>query len=182
MNAERFSVDDLFKMAHSPVHNYILPGMTSYLIGNPSDKGTVRLFKNSREQQESVVPHSHRFDFQCWVLRGSVRNRVWMKCYSGGDIYESTILEYNGEMGNYTMKPGLVNYWKFNDETYEAGQCYHMVHHEIHSIFFSRDALVLFFEGPKVASTSIALQPVVNGITIPTLEVKPWMFQKGETV
>jgi hypothetical protein len=181
MNAENFDIDALLRMAHSPVGNYVLPGLTSSLIGAPSDKGTVRLFQNEREHQESITPHSHRFDFMCWVLRGSVRNRLWSKSYSGdreADEYRSTTLRYGGEIGKYTTEPGEVHRWRYADSLFTEGQCYSMRAHEVHSIFFARRTVVLFFEGPTTADSSIVIEPVVKGETIPTLEVKPWMFKR----
>ena len=65
MNAENFSIEALLRMKHSPVRNYAIPGLTSSLIGSPSPNGTVRIFECSREHQEPIIPHSHRFSFQC---------------------------------------------------------------------------------------------------------------------
>jgi hypothetical protein len=181
MNAENFDIDALLRMAHSPVRNYVLPGMTSSLIGAPSAKGTVRLFQNEREHQETVTPHSHRFDFMCWVLRGSVRNRIWTTSHPSdreADDYRTTKLRYGGEIGKYTEEPGEMRRWRFADSVFTEGQCYSMRSHEVHSIYFSRRAIVLFFEGPTVSDSSIVIEPVVNGETIRTMEVKPWMFKR----
>lgn len=54
-----------------------------------------------------------------------------------------------------------------------------MLASEVHSIHFSRGAQVLFFEGPTVADTSIILEPNVDGETIPTFRVEPWMFKRS---
>lgn len=180
MNAEGFDVDALLKMAHSPVRNYVLPGLTSSLIGAPSTAGTVRLFECEREHQESITPHSHRFDFQCWVLRGVVRNRVWRKAYSraNADLYRCTTLRYRGSMGDYERVAHEDGLWQAYESVYAKGQCYAMTHDEIHSIFFSRGAIVLFFEGEVRTSMSVALEPLVDGEIVPTLEVKPWMFKR----
>src|SRR5688572_7069582 len=102
MKAENFDVAALLKMAHSPIRNYAIPGLTSSLIGAPSPAGTVRLFQNSRDHQEPIVPHSHRFDFMCWVLAGAVRNRVWRRAMSydkNADFYRSSRLIYGGKAG-----------------------------------------------------------------------------------
>lgn len=182
MNAENFDLDALLKMAHSPVSNYVLPGLTSSLIGLPSPAGTMRLFQNSRDHQETLTPHSHRFDFMCWVLRGSVRNRLWTKSYASdrdADEYRTTTLRYQGEIGKYASELGDVHRWRHEDKQFTEGQCYSMRAHEVHSIFFSRRAIVLFFEGPSVSESSIVIEPVVNGETIPTLEVRPWMFRRS---
>jgi hypothetical protein len=49
---------------------------------------------------------------------------------------------------------------------------------QVHSIFFSRGAIVLFFEGSKESDTSIILEPFVNNEIVPTFKVEPWMFKK----
>jgi hypothetical protein len=48
----------------------------------------------------------------------------------------------------------------------------------IHSISFSRDAVVLFIESASTKNKSSILEPVVNGKVIPTFEVKEWMFKE----
>lgn len=181
MNANNFSIDALLKMVHSPIHNYIVPGLTSWLIGAPSPQGTVRLFHMSREQQEGIAPHSHRFDFQCWVLSGRVRNRLWTRDHyarlSDHDTYKCTRMIYLGEPGRYRFEP--LDDWTYTyaDSTYAAGDCYSMEHDEIHSIHFSRGARVLFLEGPQLTDTSIVLEPVTeHGGHVPTAAVLPWMF------
>ena len=61
---------------------------------------------------------------------------------------------------------------------HEAGSWYGMKHDEIHSIGFSNDAVVLFFEGPPVAEGTVILEPYVNGQHLQTMATKPWMFQR----
>ena len=181
MNAENFDVDALLRMAHSPVSNYVIPGLQSSLIGAPSERGTVRLFQNERDHQETITPHSHRFDFMCRVLRGHVRNRIWSKSYDHdreADDYRTTTIHYEGEIGKYRNEPGNVHRWRYADSVFVEGQCYAMRAHEVHSIFFSRRTVVLFFEGPMKAASSIVIEPVVGGETIPTMEVKSWMFKR----
>jgi hypothetical protein len=181
MNANGFDVKALLSMAHSPVKNYAIPGLTSSLIGAPGPLGTVRLFQCEREHQEPITPHSHRFDFQCWVLRGKVRNRIWKKVYASdpnGDLYHRTNLNYGGEIGHYTKEPREVGTWTYSDAEFVAGQCYSMRAHEVHSIFFSRGAVVLFFEGETKVDSSTILEPYVDGEVVPTFKVEPWMFKK----
>lgn len=182
MNAEDFDLGAILRMAHSPLLNYVLPGLTSSLIGAPSPAGTVRLFQNSRDQQENITPHSHRFDFLCWVLRGMVTNRLWRVTddRERGDLFTASVLSYDGSPGKYTRDladPPLR--WAHFSRVYREGQCYSMRSHEIHSINFSRDAIVLFFEGPTVSETTQILEPYVDGEVIPTLEVKSWMFKRA---
>lgn len=182
MNAENFNLKALMAMAHSPVRNYAIPGMTSYLIGAPSESGTVRLFCNERDHQEQVTPHSHRFDFQCWVLAGQVTNRIWTQnhymTHPDGDVFVSSRLQYRGEIGKYEKKTVGRGNWSYLDFEYKEGECYSMRHHEIHSIQFSRGAKVLFFEGATVTDSSMVIEPVVDGEHIETMIVQPWMFKK----
>ena len=181
MNAEGFDVQALLRMEHSPIKNYAIPGLTSSLIGAPSAAGTIRMFRCEREHQEAITPHSHRFNFQCWVLRGSVRNRIWTKTYNqnpAGDLFQRTKLIYEGDVGHYQTEACDIGNWKYSDQEYSAGQCYSMRADEVHSIFFSRGALVLFFEGPTEANSSIILEPCVDGEVVPTFKVEPWMFKR----
>lgn len=167
----------LTSLAHSPVRNYVIPGLTSSLIGGISPFGTVRLFQNSRDHQEPITPHSHRFDFVCMVLRGQVRNRMWTETQNeNADLYQVKQLDYCGTFGQYEREDHQVSRWQYRDLTFSAGESYSMKSHEVHSIYFSRGAVVLFFEGPKLTNHSIALEPVVDGKVIPTLKTEPWMF------
>lgn len=182
MNAEYFDVNHLIGMAHSPITNYVVPGLNSFLIGRPSEKGTMRLFHNTRAHQERFTPHSHRFDFQSWVLRGQVTNLVWTitEDESKGDLFQTDSLIYKGQPGEYEQVEGGVNHWKYTSKTYMAGECYSMKADEVHSIIFGRETLVLFFEGPTITDRSIILQPHVDGKTIPTFNVEDWMFQREQ--
>lgn len=183
MNADKFSVEMLLEMRHSPIKNYIVPGLTSYLIGGTPESGRVRLFDCERDHQESIVPHSHRFDFQCWVLRGHVVNRVWTENRNPyddkGDRFFMSTLTYSGEQGKYEQKRNeSSSRWMFKDDQYYEGECYRMSHHEIHSIRFSRDALVLFFEGPNVTDESNIIEPCVDYKVVPVFKTEDWMFLK----
>jgi hypothetical protein len=167
----------LESMKHSPVRNYGgIPGLTSWLIGEPSARGLVRLLECSRTHFEPIVPHSHRFDFECRVLRGKVRNIVWERDPLG-DEYQATTLRYAGSPGKYEKSFAGRERWKFRTDTYVEEHTYGMDAAEVHSIFFERGTAVLFFEGPQVTGDSIILEPVVDGVNIPTFRVEPWMFQ-----
>ncbi len=173
------NIELLMQMAHSPLMNYAVPGLTSSLIGAPSKEGAVRMFQSDRDQIEVITPHSHRFDFTCIVLSGRVRNLIWKQVSEGnGDEYQQSHLVYRDKPGSYKKTPGSVDFWSYGERTYTAGDSYSMKADQVHSIYFSRGAQVLFFEGPAVSDTSIVLEPHVNGETIQTLEVKPWMFKK----
>lgn len=167
-------------MLRNPLRNYVVPGLTSSLLGGDGH-GTVRLFEASREQYSDIVPHSHRFDFTCLVLEGYVVNRVWLPTSSTqADLYEAATLLYGGEPGKYRMKPHALgrSRWHYQDIRYNAGNWYTMDADEIHSITFSRNAVVLFFEGPTRVDSTTIIQPVVDGEVVKTFKVEDWMFQK----
>ena len=168
----------LRKMLHSPIRNYAVPGLTSWLIGEPSLKGTMRLFECSRDHVEPITPHSHRFDFQCWVLKGSVRNRIWRGSAFDGDQFVQTSLIYGGAPGEYKKARLGVSHFTKHDTVYGQDEWYSMEAREIHSIYFAKGTEVLFFEGPTVSDQSLILEPFVDGDDIPTFEVKPWMFKR----
>jgi len=165
-------------MKHSPIQNYGgIPGITSWLIGEPSKWGIVRLMESSRDHQEPVIPHSHRFDFHCIVLAGTVRNIIW-EASPRGDEFQASILTYAGAPGQYRKTSGEISRWTTVTREYTAGEEYGMSAEQVHSIFFSRGASVLFFEGPTAHDSSIILEPVVDGEVVPTFKVEPWMFKK----
>ena len=173
----------LLAMSHSGLQNYIVPGLQSRLLGERSDEhGNVRLFVNSRHQHHHITPHSHRFDFQFLVLRGWVNNIVFTRAagkeLNRGDFYTSTSLTYRGKPGEYNVAQLLPEEWVSEANTYSVGEWYGMRHDEVHSIKFSRDAVVLFFEGPQATDQTIILEPCVNGQTLPTFKVEDWMFQQ----
>lgn len=167
-------------MAHSPVRNYAIPGLTSWLIGQPSDLGRIRLFECERDHVEPITPHSHRFDFECLVLKGQVVNRVWSRSYDGtGDLYQATELRYGGQPGEYTGVSGETERWVYEDELFRKDSTYGMKAEQVHSIYFKKGTAVLFVEGPQVSTQSIILQPVVDGKVVLTFKVEDWMFRRG---
>ena len=174
------NLDQIKAMAHSPLHNYAIPGLTSWIIGaNPDpQRGCVRLFECSRQHFELIIPHSHRFDFRCLVLRGGVNNVVWTADEEGDEFAVST-LRYGGEPGHYSTTVEEVVRFSSRVDRYTKGQWYGMKHDEIHSIFFGRGSAVLFFEGPQVTNQSQILEPYVDGQRVPTFQVESWMFRKG---
>ena len=175
------NLDQIKAMAHSPLHNYAIPGLTSWIIGaNPDpQRGCVRLFECSRDHLELIIPHSHRFDFQCLVLRGEVNNVVWTEDEEG-DAYVVSTLLYGGEPGTYNRNMHTdVQRFSRQINRHKEDEWYGMKHDEIHSIFFGRGSAVLFFEGPQVTSQSLILEPSVDEQWVRTFQVEPWMFRKG---
>lgn len=162
---------------HAPVRNYVIPGLTSWLICKPETGGIVRLFENTRDHQEQITPHSHRFDFHCQVLSGRVRNIVWVPDCMGDEFRESELL-YFGDMGKYDTKPGLVRRWGMRVSDYHVGQTYSMTYDQVHSIQFAKGTTVLFHEGPTKTNATKIIEPYVDGQVIPSFEVKPWMFRR----
>lgn len=189
-----FNLKMLLDMRHSPVRNYVVPGLTSWLIGEPSATGLVRLFEAERETVEAITPHSHRFDFQCWVLAGWVRNRIWKRRVNsdGCDWYFESVLVrglpksgHAPRMGEYTQGDKGMDIavpYTWEDTTYGADEWYSMGHKDIHSIHFGRGTKVLFFEGPQRTEEVTILEPRANEVRVPTFKVEPWMFQREATV
>jgi hypothetical protein len=173
-------ISAVLAMANSPIRHYIAPGLTSSLVGGPGH-GKVRLFCSERETREWVTPHSHRFDFTCLVLRGWAQNIIFTRQWGadGADLYTAGTLKRDGDFGRYEFTPSAdACAYTESAKTYNAGDVYAMTHEEIHSIRFSRDALVLFFEGPEVSDSSVVLEPWSNGRRVPTFATQPWMFAR----
>ena len=183
INISNFNTEFLLSLAHSPIFNYGMPGVSSWLIGTPSKMGCVRLFVSESDHEQVITPHSHRFDFHSIVLHGSVENIMWNqtnKLYEDHvNLYQISKLNYNGDPGKYTQEKCAVSGYKAERKIYNEGDTYSMRSHEIHSIKFSKDALVLFFEGPTLSNVSYILEPIANGECIKTFKVEDYMFLKG---
>ena len=168
------------QMRHKPIRNYILPGLSSYLIGDGNENGTVRMFDSARETHEYICPHSHRYDFACLVLEGSVLNTIYHPADDADtDWYVQSELTYRN-IGEYTTKRIALARFKFDTTKYTAGEIYAMSRREIHSIKFSKNAKVLFFEGPSISVKTLALEPHVHGRHISLMKTEDWMFLKDE--
>jgi len=172
-------VDILEKMKTNTVSNYVIAGLDSSLLNN----GKVRYFESSRNHQDQVTPHSHRFDFTCLVVAGSVVNKTWIDApEDDGDFFEESKLIYSGDIGSHTAHREGRGWWKFREEAYVSGECYNMQADQIHSIDFSRGAKVLFFEGPEISKSSRIIEPIVRGEVIRTYEKRDYMFKEIVTV
>lgn len=166
------------------LRNYIVPGLTSYLVGNnQKSAGQVRMFFAERETLEFITPHSHRFDFTCLVLSGSVENTVFERVAAphSEDWCLSSINQVCGTDGlnkyEHVRDPEPTR-WCHLTTLYEPGQTYSMTHKQLHSIQFATDTRVLFFEGPELTSTSHMIEPWCDGKVIPTFRTEAWMFEK----
>lgn len=179
-------IEAVAEMQNSPVRNYIAPGLTSWLIGG-NGHGKVRMFTSDRDTREWITPHSHRFNFTCLVLRGSVNNILFERSWHAteGDLYAVGILKAcGGGLGGYEYLPEAegIKRWREIEHTYGAGDTYSMTASQIHTIRFSRDAAVLFFEGPELTDQSFVLEPYSDGRRVPTFATQPWMFERESPV
>lgn len=174
-------IDGVWALANSELRNYIAPGLSSWLVGGPGNNGMVRLFDSEREQREWITPHSHRFNFTCLVLRGTVTNILLRPAFQEpGELYAvGSLRRKPGTFGDYEFAPGLQPQ-RFVEErhVYRAGDVYAMTSEQIHSIQFGRGAQVLFFEGPEVTDESVVLEPWANEKRVPTFSTQPWMFER----
>lgn len=177
-------IDALEPMRHNALRNYIIPGVTSHLIGG--DKfGKVRLFEAGRSARDFVTPHSHRFDFTCLVLTGDVRNTLYCESGCASATSEqwciSTINQVCGANGiedyAHVRETSPTNWFQITN-AYKAGDTYSMRYDEIHSIQFDRGTQVLFFEGPPKVTSSRMLEPWIDGKVVPTFTTESWMFQR----
>lgn len=177
MQLSKKHFDLILSMRNQGLANYVIPGLDSHMIGG-AEHGCVRLFQCSRDHQEQITPHSHRFDFSAQVLRGSVNNFIWKQSPDGDKFLVSEMI-YSGAPGEYSTGKEEVKRMAISEsDRYAPGDWYHMKAEEIHSIEFSRDAAVLFFEGPQVSDRNVILQPHTAHGTIRTFKTEPWMFQK----
>lgn len=174
---------DCVRQRHSPIDNYILPGLTSWLVGDqPQERGAglLRLFECTHNHQSAVAPHSHRFDFKARVLSGGVVNWLWHPTdveTPRTDLYASNTLRYAGSVGSYARSPGPVRQWTSLGFHYDIGESYSMRYTEVHSITFRKGTMVLLEEGKELTDLTTMLEPVIGGRVVPTGDVQWWMFQ-----
>lgn len=175
-------INAIAEMRNSPIRNYIAPGLTSWLVGG-NGCGKVRMFTTDRDTREWITPHSHRFNFTCLVLRGSVTNILFERSWNSdeGNLYAVGILKARGGgLGGYEYLPEAegVKRWKEIERRYGTGDTYSMTASQIHTIRFDRDAAVLFFEGPELTDHSVVLEPYSDNRRVPTFVTQPWMFER----
>lgn len=181
-------------MKNGVIRNYIVPGLDSFLLSRNDCK--VRLFEMTREQEMFITPHSHRFDFACCVLKGSVTHYVYEQAGDSESIYPEIPLPLNGFMihqineyvasekvpgpgSNTGFKIIPLGYGHFTRKKtfYPSGSWYTLTIEKFHSIEFTMGAQVLFLEGAEQGSTSYFLEPVVNGKVISLFSIPEWMYQ-----
>lgn len=173
-------------MLTSRLRNYIVPGLTSELVGDGDRCGKVRLFTATRAATDFITPHSHRFHFTALVLAGLVKNTLFQGDGASAASEEwcaSTITRVCGANGiekfehNRSADPVP---WVRETAAYGPGQAYRMMDYEIHSVQFARGTKVLLFEGPPTTTRSVMLEPWCDGAVVPTFKVEPWMFLRDE--
>lgn len=170
----------LMTMAHSPVRNYIIPGLTSWLIGSPHKNGRVRLFYNERNHSETVIPHSHRYPLYCEVLEGHVTNTIWARSKvknDANDFYRISKIFPEDGFGKYRVEFFDTGWFYSVEQKYYKEQTYHLEAATIHSIKFSKGAAVLIFEGEQESESSSIIEPISDNVAIPTFKVEDWMFK-----
>lgn len=174
-------IECLKKMRHSPAHNYVIPGLTSWLIGAPHPThGCVRMFTMDRVHEENIIPHSHRFDFRCVVLEGKVVNHLWEETTEVlGDPYQISDVSYEGILGKHRQTPIRNGWFRRVSATYDRGTEYGMLAEQFHSIQFAKGTTVLFFEGPNRLDLSQVLEPISQGEVVPLFRTEPWMFKRS---
>jgi hypothetical protein len=170
------------QMSHNSLHNYIVPGLRSDLVGG-GEYGKVRKFVALRGALDFVTPHSHRFDFTALVLRGRVRNTIYVQGNeTDSDQWcRSTIDQVCGKDGiqEYNhVRYASPTWYRQQTQTYEAGDTYSMAYSDIHSIQFDKDSIVLFFEGPVKTTSSTMIEPWVDGKVLKTFKTEDWMFSR----
>lgn len=177
-----FLLGILTKMMHSRVDNYAMPGLSSYLITEPSkERGCLRLFIAERDTWLwPITPHSHRFDLTSVVLRGTVWNTLF-NYSAGGEPFVEIGQHLIGKFGEYDLNEGgTLGRFSHNTDKYEVGESYFMKHDQIHSIRFSAGAHVLVQEGPQKSESSTVLLPHVGGKTLNTMVLADWQFLTEE--
>lgn len=172
-------------MRHNRLRNYIVPGLTSHLIGG-GEHGKIRLFHAERATRDVITPHSHRFDFTCLVLAGFVRNTLYFEQFNGDEEWcVSTIDQVCGANGLREFvhtRDTAPTRFRRDVREYKPGDTYSMTYEEIHSIEFAMGTKVLFFEAPQVVNRSKMIEPWVDGKVVPTFRTEDWMFLRDEAL
>lgn len=186
----------LIQRKHSPIHNYIIPGLSSWLIDEPEEGVKLRMFIATRHPQEVIAPHNHRYDHRARVLIGEVVNTIWIPDGNLGDEFEKEILRYSSQTGIYVRSVGERSKWRPTAHVYGATQLpqraydrggndyreYNLSAEAVHSIKFKRNTILLLEEQPDKVNESFLLNPVELGRTCNIGATQPWMFQREATV
>ncbi len=167
-------------MSHSQVNNYIVPDVSSKLLGSDDgEHGRFRIFDSRRDQDMLVTPHNHRFNLWSMVIQGQVENTVYTPDRDNGDLYMQTSMRYNGEIGKYVRGSFQEKRYVKKINSYTAGSSYYMRFQDIHTIKFHKDTVLLIVEGKPIREINEILEPVTqDGTHIRTIpdETPAWQF------
>lgn len=160
--------------------NYIVPGLTSTLLAETYGGGMVRLFNMEREQEVAIVPHDHRYSFNCFVLAGQVMQRIFsVDLHATENNATHAVVEYDPVAHQVVYGQRRWARAHAIDNAFVKGQWYSMKAHEFHQITFRRGTRVLFIEGPKEQDVSHCLLPFSNGRICDTFMWREWMMEKS---
>lgn len=143
--------------------NHAEHGLDSTLLS----QGLFRVFTANYETQVRL-PHSHKYDFACLVLKGSVLNRVYKpiennKFKENNELHaEYCVAIQTGALGDYKFDKQYRQAFEIAEKLHGEGDWYQMTHEDIHAIRFSKGAVVLFIEGPAVTDQVEVLFPYAS--------------------
>lgn len=161
------------------LENYVLAGLRSTLLGETAAGGKLQLFEMLRVQEADIVPHDHRYDFQCFVLDGEVEHL----CYELERVYHPpqaawAVCEYDPDIHSVNDEtPRAYTRGTVVKKTHGAGSWYGLKHDQFHAVRFSAGARVLFIEGPEVQPFSHVLLPYQDGRVCNTFVWRTWMMR-----
>lgn len=173
MNKQNNSIlDFIADTAHNRVSNYVVPGLDSVLLENSK----TRLFEATRTQQAFVTPHTHRYNLFSVVLQGWATNTIYEPATCGERFAKSSIGAEEFEYEPDTI--GKIGFYNPETKTHRQGESFYLTYNQIHTIEFSKDALVLIVESPEIKTPQFILQPVNHkGDILDIFTVKDWMFK-----
>ena len=96
---------------------------------------------------------------------------------SNSDEWMLCSLNYGGSPGEYTQTPGPIGRYAKDIRRYVSGSSYDLSHTQIHSVRFSRGAVVVITETAQRTDTTHILLPVAYGKAVPTFKVESWMYK-----
>jgi len=163
--------------AGSALENYIIPGVRSTLLAKSLDGGVVRVFDMSRDQEYDITPHDHRYDFECFVISGSVTNRRYWSASARKDDATHARLQYDYQAK--ALNEASANWFRagYREEVFGIGEWYSMKSYEFHSIRFAKGSKILFIESPEIKKESYCLLPYHYGRICNTFIWRDWMME-----
>lgn len=143
--------------------NHVEHGLDSTLLS----EGMFRVFTANYETQVRL-PHSHKYDFACLVLKGSVLNRTYTpiensKYKENNELHaEYCVTIQTGQLGDYKFNRQQRQAFQISEKLHSEGEWYQMTSEDIHTIRFSKGAVVLFIEGPAKTDQVEVLFPYAS--------------------